>query len=131
MSHTIDLTDPRAQQILALEKKRQDAYLNRDFASLGELFSDDVSYVHSDGRVEDTQTYLANVTRVPNYFSLERDQLKLRFIGNDAAILSGTLRTHFRRANGEEARNESYVSQVWERHGDSWRQVHYQLTRPA
>lgn len=129
MADDIDLTDPRSAEILALEQRRQKAYLERDFDSLKPLFSDDIAYVHSDGRVEDTATYLLNVHKVPFYSSIEREKLRLRFIGDTTAILSGWLKTHFRRANGEEAKNQSYVTQIWQRHNDSWRQVLYQITR--
>lgn len=129
MPYALDLQDSRTAKILELEKQRQHAYLTRDFDQLHNLFGPVISYVHSTGKVDDRETYLANVVNVPEFLSIERPDLKLHFIGQDSAILTGLLRTHIRRDTGHEERSDSYLTQVWELQAGEWRQVHYQLTR--
>ena len=114
--------------ILALEQRRQQAYLTRDFAALAPLFAPELAYVHSTGRVEDREAYLANVSKVPEFLSTERIEPVLRFVGADVALLDGVLRSKVRRADGSEHVGSHHLHQVWQRADGGWQQVHYQLS---
>jgi uncharacterized membrane protein len=120
--------DQDRRDILALEQRRQQAYLSRDFAALAPLFADELSYVHSNGRVENRAAYLANVVKVAQFLATERLAPVLRFLSDDVAALDGVLRSHTRRTDGSENVGAHYLHQIWQRRPQGWQQVHYQLS---
>jgi Calcium/calmodulin dependent protein kinase II Association. len=123
-----DTPQDATAEILRLEKQRQQAYLTRNWALLDPLIDDRIEYIHSDGRVDDRATYLANVSKVPTFLSTERVSPKVNFLGDDVALLSGVLRNKTQRAGGEIVEREQYLTQVWHRTPEGWRIVVYQLT---
>ena len=63
------------------------AQIAADAAAFDALCSAELSYSHSDGRVEDKATYIANATSGKSKFlSLAYDDLKIRVVGNAAIV---------------------------------------------
>lgn len=53
--------DNETKQIIALEKRRYQAMLDGDLATLSDLCSDKLYYIHSNGDRDDKESYLAKV----------------------------------------------------------------------
>lgn len=129
MADDIDSSNPAAQEIVDTEQRRRQAYLDRDFEALRDIVADRVVYVHSYGKTDDKETYLANVVNVPDYISLDRKDVRLRFLDSDTAVMSGWLLSRFTRDGGPEKSTRTFLTQIWERGTVGWQLRLHELTK--
>lgn len=126
MNHAADET-----QLLALETQRGEALVQRDHAALERLFADDLVHVHTTGIQQNKAEIIDYAMHTLQFLSVTRQNLKLRFYGNDVAIMNGGMANTMCRSDNPEkiVSAEALVTQVWVRSGASWQQVSFHACR--
>ena len=105
-----------AQNVEILRK----AQLEADRASLAQVTSDQVSYGHSDGRVETKEQFIAGVmNRMQVVKSLTFPDLKLSVAG-DAAIVRHIFLSESE-LDGKATTTRIGALQVWQKQGGTWK----------
>jgi ketosteroid isomerase-like protein len=111
----------------SLEDERCRAMTSADLAALDRLFSDDLIWTHSSGKVDSKKRLLAKIeSGESQYLSMRRDDEKY-VVSASAAIASGVVNMQVR-LGGEERSLRSRYTNVWFREGDVWRVVAWQST---
>lgn len=117
-----------AATIRDLERRRCEALVAGDLAALSALLADEVVHIHTSGRVEDREHFLANVRDRVEYVSVTRRDLNVVDLG-DVALAIGQIEQVVRmRASGKSHEMRFVASQVWQRTDTGWRQVSFQAT---
>lgn len=109
-------------EVLAAEAERCRAIYEQDWTVLEPMMSDDLTYVHMPGRLEDKAAYLAGVKGRPR--KVERQDLKVRVYGN-TAVMTGIMINRPPNAESVTAR----VTQTWVKDGSGWKMVAFQASR--
>lgn len=115
-------TGAAVDEVLAAEAERCRAIYEQDWAVLEPMMSDDLSYVHMPGRIENKAQYLAGVKSRPR--KVEREDLKVRVYGN-TAVMTGIMINRPPNAESVTAR----VTQTWVKDGPGWKMVAFQASR--
>jgi len=125
---TDPLIDPVAA-LLAQEQQRCHCLATDDFDGLRALLHPDLHHTHNRGNSDSLDSYLDYVSRVVQFRSVQRGELRVRVYGN-TAVMSGTQTNHVGlRGKPDEARVEAQVLQVWVRDaGGPWRLAAFQAT---
>ncbi|SHN66330.1 nuclear transport factor 2 family protein [Bradyrhizobium erythrophlei] len=107
-------------------KKNVEAFRTAQFVSdakgLEALCAPELSYSHSDGRVEDKATFVTNATDGKSKFlSLAYDDLSIRVVGPAAIV-----RFHWRGeseavADGKKSSTNLHILMNWQKQGADWR----------
>lgn len=114
--------------IVALEKSRFEALVKKDYGALDALFSDQLVYVHADGKIDTKPTFVAglkNGTRT--YKSITLDTLKVR-VFRKAAVLNGDV--VFCRINkkGEQVQQKLRYTALYVKEFRDWQMVSWHST---
>ena len=124
-----DNSDLAASQVLALEKKWNDAYRRSDVAKMDELLADDFIITVEDGRTFSKAGYIAfngNATVLVDLS--EMSDLKVRMHGNTAVVTGAYYE------KGTEARKpyeyHDRLTDVWMRTQGGWKLIasHYSIS---
>jgi ketosteroid isomerase-like protein len=82
--------DAAEREIHDTEERRVKAFLENDADALAEIFSDDLTYAHSDGRIDTKENFLAALKGgALRYRSITRDDERIRLYGS-TAVVNGT-----------------------------------------
>ncbi len=115
--------------VLAAETARQAALIAKDVAVLDALFDDALVHVHAPGEVHTKALLLEHVATRGVYLEITRGELLVRLIGDDAAVVTGSITNRMRAPGGGERTLSGEVTQVLRRSGDgSWKFVSFQMT---
>lgn len=115
-------------RILSLEKEWVAAVTGGDEKALDRLFSDDLTYTHSNGNTDTKKEYIANLKNGKlKYLSISASNERVRDYGNSAiytsrckiAVLSG----------GQTVSFDGIVIHVWIKTGGSWKLAAHQSTK--
>lgn len=118
-------------EVLRLDTARLTAMGASDGVALAKIFSDDVVFVHSDGRSESKADYIKAMTAGDTaYADLKTADVKARQIATDVIVLTGA--QEMRKKLGP-TRSEIKLRfmTVWRNEGGTWRIVAWQSMRPA
>jgi ketosteroid isomerase-like protein len=111
-------SDPAA--IAALVEKLRQAMLSRDMAVLDDLLADELTYGHSDRRVQTKAEFVdAVVTGKSAFNAITISEQTIRIVG-DVAIV----RHRFEGdtvSNGKPGHPDIRIVQVWQKRGDGWK----------
>lgn len=80
--------DKLKQEILKLEHARYDMMVKRDVAGLQDIVTDDLTYVHSGGNLENKEQFLAGIAKSTFAAIVPKDEI-VRVYGK-TAIVTGT-----------------------------------------
>lgn len=120
------------QDLLALEQERSRALVEEDYASVAELFADDLVYVHTTGLVQGKHDYLEYARSAVQYLAIERGQLDIRFYGDDLAVMTGPQCNTLQKRGGDQSiRGEGFATQVWVRADKGWQMSSFHATKVA
>ena len=116
-------------ELRALERRRCDAICANDVAFLEPLMSDTLTYVHKSGSIEHKKDYLAGLTDLREFKSVERENLVIQILG-DVALMTGIQRVLVRRRDegGDFRQINVFATQVWARTGGEWQMEVYHST---
>ena len=85
--------DAIIKAVNALELKRFEAQVKKDFVALDKILSDDLFYTHSSGKVDGKESYIQSINDGKSvYLSIDSEEMQTRILGGHTAIISGTCR---------------------------------------
>ena len=117
--------------VLRSDAVRLQAMRQRDGAALGRIFSDEVVFIHSDGRSESKADYIKNLTAGDTAYSdLKTADVKARQITADVIVLSGAQEMKKKLGPTWSEIKLRFMS-VWRNEGGTWRIVAWQSMRPS
>ncbi|MBA8991140.1 nuclear transport factor 2 family protein [Curtobacterium pusillum] len=118
-----------AEELLAAERRRQEALIAVDLDALDELFDDSLVHIHAPGLVQDKQQLLEHTATRRPYLEITRGDLDLRVVGDDVAVITGPIANRMRAPGGGERTLEGVVTQVLHREANgAWRFISFQMT---
>ncbi len=102
-----------------------------DGAALAKILSDEVVFIHSDGRSESKADYVKNMTAGDTAYSdLKTAEVKARQIATDVVVLSGAQEMKKKLGPTWSEIKLRFMS-VWRNEGGTWRMIAWQSMRPA
>ena len=108
-----------SEEILKLEKMRNDAIVARDAATLEKLYDDELVYFRSYGRLDNKKNFIESIRTGGGFYkSYTYSNVKVRQYG-DCVIVSGDLELVTKTAQ-----NLRFTS-VWYKRDGQWRNVHW------
>ena len=124
------MKDGRTEALIAVEQERCRFIVSQDFAALRKVLSSQLIHTHTRGNQDSRDTYLTYLTNVVEILDLRREDLRVQWISDRAAVMHGKQINRARlRVKTDGLTLESQVIQVWARESDGlWRQVAFQAT---
>jgi hypothetical protein len=117
--------------VLRLDGLRLTAMMAGDGAALGRVLSDEVIFVHSDGRSEAKADYIKNMTAGDTaYADLKTADLRARQISADVVVLAGAQEMRKKLGPTWSEIKLRFLS-VWRNEGGTWRMVAWQSMHPS
>lgn len=118
------------EDVMAAERNRREALLRGDTAALGTLLSEELRYIHSNGRVESKRDILTGFeSKHVAYGRFDLSGLEARTIAEDVVVLTGKI--HQRKRSGD-LRADAHLlfHAVWRNEAGTWRLVSLQTAVP-
>jgi hypothetical protein len=98
------------------------AQVATDAKVLDALCAAELSYSHSDGRVQDKATFIANATdRKTRYLSLAYQDLTIRVVGTAAIVRFHWVSESEAIADGKKSSTSLYILMNWQKQGSDWK----------
>jgi ketosteroid isomerase-like protein len=98
------------------------AQIAADAKGLDALCAEELSYSHSDGRVEDKATFVANATNGKSKFlSLEYQDPKIRVVGPAAIVRFHWVGESESVADGKKTATNLHILMNWQKQGADWK----------
>ena len=114
--------------VLELDRIRRDAMTKADVATLGELFADDMVWIHATARVDTKDGLLDAIgSGSTKYLSIDVSDETVRDFGD--VVLIGGVAVMSAEIKGETRELRSRFTIAWARRGDAWQVVNWQSTR--
>jgi ketosteroid isomerase-like protein len=123
--------EPAVISALRADKARLAAMMAGDAEALGKLMSDQLRFVHSDGRVESKGDYVKNLLAGDTaYADVKTSELETTQVANDVVVVLGV--QEMRKRLGPDWSNIKlrYLA-VWRNESGTWRMVAWQSARPS
>ena len=119
---------PAEQELAAAQRARFDATVAGDVAALNRLFGDDLTYLHSTGRMDTKVSFIQRLGEngLP-YRGFDIEEQQVRVFG-DAGFHTAVIMLTQRGADGEHS-HRSRCTSVWARRDGQWQEVLWQATR--
>jgi hypothetical protein len=93
-----------------------------DAKALDSLCAPELSYSHSDGRVEDKPTFVANATNGKSKFlTLEYQDPKIRVVGPAAIVRFHWVGEQEAVADGKKSNTNLHILMNWQKQGADWK----------
>ncbi|MBI4625847.1 MAG: nuclear transport factor 2 family protein [Verrucomicrobia bacterium] len=114
-----------------IDGERLQAMMAGDGAALGRVLSDELVFVHSDGRVESKADYVKNLMAGDTaYTNARTSELRTMKPSSDVVVLIGRQDMRKRLGATWSEITLRFLS-VWRNEGGTWRMVAWQSMRPA
>ncbi|HEV7636227.1 MAG TPA: nuclear transport factor 2 family protein [Bradyrhizobium sp.] len=98
------------------------AQIAADAKAFDALCAPELSYSHSDGRVEDKPTFIANATNGKSKFvSLEYKELQIRVVGPAAIVRFHWIGEQEAVADGKKSATNLHILMNWQKQDDDWK----------
>jgi ketosteroid isomerase-like protein len=98
------------------------AQIAADAKAFETLCAPELSYSHSDGRVEDKATFIANATSGKSKFlSLAYDDMKIRVVGDAAIVRFHWVGEGESVADGKKSATNLHILMNWQKQGADWK----------
>lgn len=106
------------------------AQVAADAEALASLCAAELSYSHSDGRVEDKATFIANATNGKSKFlSLEYKDPSIRVVGPAAIVRFHWLGEQEAAADGKKTSTNLHILMNWQKQGADWKLLSRSATK--
>lgn len=123
--------EPPVISALRADKARLAAMMAGDGEALGRLMSDQLRFVHSDGRVESKSDYVKNLMAGDTaYAEAKTSNLETTQVANDVVVIIGVQEMRKRLGTEWSNINLRYLA-VWRNENGIWRMVAWQSARPS
>ncbi len=117
-----------AETVIDLDKKRMQAMVAKDLATLESLLADDLVYTHSSARLDTKQSLIVGMTSGSTvYTAVEPSDVKAQDLG-DSVVLTGVAQIRVV-ANGTPNAFGVRFTDVYARRNGRWQMVTWQSTR--
>jgi ketosteroid isomerase-like protein len=117
--------------VLRCDASRLAAMMASDGAALERVFSDAVTFVHSDGRIQGKADYIKNLTAGDTaYADVKTADVQGKQIAEDVIVLIGQ-QTMRKKLGKDWSDLQLRFMSVWRREKGAWRMVAWQSLRPA
>jgi uncharacterized protein (TIGR02246 family) len=127
---TVEERSAFASMILDLEAQRVRAMVAKDVEALAPMLADDLSYVHSGGRIDDKPAFLELIARTDRqYRDVTYTSVEVVPCGDDVAVVRGVARLTLGRSTPENIIYSVIVSVVYHRREGRWQLVVWHATR--
>jgi ketosteroid isomerase-like protein len=131
MMSAVRAAEASVDLVLAADAARLKAMAASDGATLAKVLSDEVIFIHSDGRAEAKADYVKNLTAGDTaYADLKTADLNARLIAADVVVLTGAQEMKKKLGPAWSEVKLRFIS-VWRNEGGTWRMVAWQSMRPA
>jgi ketosteroid isomerase-like protein len=98
------------------------AQVATDAKALDALCAAELSYSHSDGRIEDKATFIKNATdRKTKFLSLAYQSTKIRIVGDTAIVRFNWVSESEAIADGKKSGNKLHILMNWQKQGVDWK----------
>lgn len=115
-------------QVLKMEQAWEDALVKSDVPALEKLYADTLIYTHSNGSVDNKETYIGNIrSGVTKYESMTRDDIRVSVYG-DAAVVTCHWQVYVTSRGNKITTNGRYLH-VYAKQKGGWKLVAHQATR--
>jgi ketosteroid isomerase-like protein len=119
------------EAVLRIDAARLAAMMAGDSAALGRVFSDEIVFIHSDGRSENKADYIKNMTAGDTaYTHVKTSDVQARQIVADVIVLSGAQEMRKKLGSTWSELKLRFMS-VWRNERGTWRMVAWQSLRPS
>jgi hypothetical protein len=116
------------QEVLEVQQRRLKATVARDFATLDELMTDELTYVHTSARLETKEIFLGWLREERLVFkAIDTEEVRVRIYG-DTGVITGIGHITLR-GREQDTSFDVRFQDVWVRSGGGWREVAWQTTR--
>ena len=106
------------------------AQFTLDAKGLDVLCATELSYGHSDARVEDKATFITNATvRKTRFLSLAYQDTKIRVVGTAAIVRFNWVSESESIADGTKSANKLHILMNWQKHGADWKLLSLAATK--
>ncbi|MBL9211880.1 MAG: nuclear transport factor 2 family protein [Opitutaceae bacterium] len=123
--------EPAVISALRADKARLAAMMAGDGEALGRLMSDQLRFVHSDGRVESKTDYVKNLMAGDTaYAEAKTSELETTQVANDVVVVIGVQEMRKRLGTEWSTIKLRYLA-VWRNESGTWRMVAWQSARPS
>lgn len=123
--------EPPVIAALKADQARLAAMMAGDSAALGRLFSDQLRFVHSDGRVESKADYVKNVMAGDTeYRDAKTSEVETMQVAPDVVVVLGAQQMR-KRLGMEWSEVKLRYLAVYRNEGGAWRMVAWQSARPS
>jgi len=119
------------ETVLRIDASRLTAMMDGDGAALGGVFSNDVTFVHSDGRAEGKTAYIKAMTAGDtSYENVKTSNVEAKQVTPDVIVLIGA--QEMRKKLGPDwSEIKLRFMSVWRNESGTWRMIAWQSLRPA
>ena len=119
----------KIKQVAKAVNDLKEAMISADSAKLAAIVSDDLSYGHSGGKIEDKPAFIrAFVSGSSDFVTIDLTEQKIRIYQNTAVV------THILNAatndNGKPGTVKLSILTVWNKQNNQWKMVARQAVRP-
>lgn len=123
--------EPAVIAALHADNARLKAMMDGDGKALAELMSDQLRFVHSDGRVESKADYVKNMMAGDTaYADAKTSEMETMQVAPDVVVVLGVQEMRKKLGPTWSEIKLRYLA-VWRHEGDSWRMVAWQSARPS
>ena len=127
LAGVVILTAAAEDEIVKAEKQWATAVVARDFATLEEIYSDDLIYAHSTGVIETKEEYIGTLSGGSQKYELIDHQRSTIKTFGDAAVSHWIVRMTGN-TKGEPFDNTLMMIHFWVKQDGSWRLAAHQTT---
>lgn len=115
--------------VRAADDDRLDAMMAGEAARLDAVFSDDLRYAHSNGRVDNKEDFIKSlVSRRMVYESFAYQERTFQAVGPGVVLMSGRVLVHASSAGQKLVLDLNFLA-VWREEGGRWRFLAWQSSR--
>jgi hypothetical protein len=98
------------------------AQVATDAKAFEALCAAELSYSHSDARIEDKATFITNATnRKTKFLSLVYQDPRIRVVGNSATVRFNWVSESETIADGKKSGNKLHILMNWQKQGTDWK----------
>ena len=116
------------QKVIELDRKRMEATVKQDYATLESIIADDLIYTHSTARIDTKESLIGNMKSGRTvYTGLEASDVVAQDLG-DAVVLTGVARVNVNSNENPVSFGIRFVN-VYANRGGEWKMVTWQSTK--
>lgn len=120
-----------ADLVLRADQDRLKAMMASDTAGLNKVFSDELVFVHSDGRREAKNDYVKNMTAGDTaYADAKTSDVQAQRVSNDVIVLTGA-QSMRKKLGTEWSTIDLRFQSVWRNEGGAWKMIAWLSMRPS